>query len=302
MSLFAKLFHFSQWFIAYRRQKPFSVPFDASGFQIIHPPAGHFFADPFVIEDGGKNYIFFEDYVAAKDKGVIGFVELDGQGGCSAPRVVLEKAYHLSYPFLFRVDGRIYLIPETGENRTVELYSTDNFPYDWQLVKIMLAGRRTVDATVLPHAGQYWLFATVLADDDVYGKGELYLYHADNVLADWHAHPGNPVSTDLANSRPAGGIFAENGRLIRPSQYFGDRYGEGVVFNEIVALTGQEYRERKLTEVGPHWRENNKAFHTYNRNGWFEVVDGVMVRTDWLKAPRRAVSILYRWFSGPARP
>lgn len=297
MSLFTKLFRFSQWFIAYRRQKPFSVPFDASGFQIIRPPSGHFFADPFIFENDGKNYIFFEDYIAIKDKGVISFVELDGQGRCSSPQVVLERPYHLSYPFLFRVEGRIYLIPETAENRTVELYAADNFPYGWRFVKTLLAGRRTVDATVYPHAGKLWLFATVLADDDRYGTGELYLYQADDILADWRPHPANPVSTDLADSRPAGGIFAANGSLIRPSQHFGERYGAAVVFNEIVALTEQAYRERKLTEVGSEWRENNEAFHTYNRNGWFEVVDGAMVRTDWLKAPRRAVSLPYRWFT-----
>ena len=39
----------------------------------------------------GAAYLFFEDYRFASEKGVISCCEVDSEGNCSEPRVVLER-------------------------------------------------------------------------------------------------------------------------------------------------------------------------------------------------------------------
>jgi hypothetical protein len=49
------------------------------------------------------------------------------------PFAVLERSYHLSYPFIFRWGSDIFMIPETSDNRTVEVYRAVEFPGKWEL-------------------------------------------------------------------------------------------------------------------------------------------------------------------------
>ena len=73
-------------------------------------------------------------------------------------RVVIEKDYHLSYPFLFEWEGQCYMMPETAENRTIELYLAVEFPNRWTLDRVLMDGLYAVDATLVFHNGRYWMF------------------------------------------------------------------------------------------------------------------------------------------------
>lgn len=257
-------------------------------FQIIKPPAGRFYADPFVIEKDGKNYIFFEDYKITKGKGVISFIEIGDAGVCTEPKVVLEKKHHLAYPFLFHYEHKIYMIPDTGHNNTIELYEAVNFPDEWRLIKVLMAGFKAVDSTLLFHNDKVWLFANVFEAGDDYGK--LCVFYADSIFSEWKPHRKNPVNADQHSARPAGHIFRHEGKLIRPSQKWGTLYGQAMVFNEIIDLSEDNYQEVQLMEVGPEWLDKNECFHTYNFNEQFEVIDGLVIKNEILKLPRWLVA------------
>ena len=53
--------------------------------------------------------------------------EVDKDGNWSAPVRALERDYHLSYPFIFEWESRLYMIPETTVTRQVELYLCTEF-------------------------------------------------------------------------------------------------------------------------------------------------------------------------------
>ena len=62
--------------------------------------------------------------------------------------MVLERPYHLSYPFVFRARGAdLDDAGELGANRSLELYRADPFPYRWMLDRIVLSGVEIADAT-----------------------------------------------------------------------------------------------------------------------------------------------------------
>src|SRR5262249_13428675 len=134
-------------------------PVDMSGFRVHESPKGHFYADPFVVEYQGKNWLFFEDFLYVRRKGVLACAELLPDGSLSAARVVLERPYHLSYPCVFEADGALYMIPESLDNGAVDLYRCASFPDRWELVtEIMRAA--TVDSTIFKRDGHYWLWTS----------------------------------------------------------------------------------------------------------------------------------------------
>jgi hypothetical protein len=61
----------------------------------------------------------------------------------------------------------------------------------------------------------------------------------------------SPVVDDLGSARPAGPIFAHEGRLFRPAQDCTRTYGGAVVINRIEALTPDLYREVPIVRLDP---------------------------------------------------
>ena len=156
----------SLWRIALRkgsRQLLYQVdPGNRSEFIWLTPPNGHFHADPFLVEHRGSIWMFFEDYIYSESKGAIVCREISPEGELGEMRTVLRRPYHLSYPFVFKHDGRYYLIPESASNRTVELYRATEFPHQWTLEKVLFRGK-AVDTTVFNDDGTFWFFTTLQA-------------------------------------------------------------------------------------------------------------------------------------------
>lgn len=274
VSLLKREFAHEQWFIAARRS-PDSAgpPSNMNGFQVIRPPRDRFYADPFAIEEQGRHYIFIEDYRYALRKGLISHMEIDDQGNCSPAVTILEAAYHLSYPFLFRWEGQIYMMPETSAARRVEVYRAVEFPLRWERHAVIMDNVVGYDPTLLEHDGRFWLFISgVLKHGGE--NNDLSVFWADHPFGRWHAHPENPVVSDVRRARPAGAIFQTKGELYRPGQDCSVIYGRAVTLNRIEVLSERMYREAPAGRIEPEWFPGNLGTHTFNQDGLIEVIDG----------------------------
>ena len=261
-----------QWFLALRPRSPKHAYDTATAYRPFRPPMDRFYADPFLLEQHGKTYLFFEDLPYREHRAIISCSELSPTGEPGPPFEVLRRPYHLSYPFVFEHGGEVYMIPETKENRTVELYRATTFPRGWELVATLLTDLYAVDATLHVHAGKLWMFVG-LSDGRFSNSDELGIFYADDLLGPWTPHPHNPVLSDVRLARPAGKLFVEDGKLIRPSQDCGKAYGYALNFSEVLTLTPTEYRERPIARITPDWLSGNTGTHTYNRSSAFEVID-----------------------------
>ncbi|MEH7128584.1 hypothetical protein V7103_10305 [Neobacillus drentensis] len=260
---------YDQWFLAFKHINDIK-----ENYTIIKPPADRFYADPFIIKKDHRTYIFFEEYIYRKGKGDISVLEIDTETNhISNPVTVLDKPYHLSYPFLYEWEDNIYMIPETSENRTIELYKATKFPYEWELVKVLLNDIRAVDATIIYYNNKYWMFSNVY-NDGASPLDELHIFYSEDLFGEWEPHQMNPVISNASSARPAGKVFLDNGKFIRPSQNCSFSYGYSVKFNEIVELTEEAYSEKVISEMKPGWLKDNKGTHTYNFNEDYEVIDG----------------------------
>jgi hypothetical protein len=265
----------SQWILGIRArgEQRFDEP---SGFTPVFPPADRQYADPFIISEDAHRYILVEDLHVGRGRGVISVMTVDDAGNMSAPVLVLDRPYHLSYPFVFRDGADYFMIPETRRNGTVELYRAVEFPYRWSLERTLLQGVEARDSTLLRYQDRYWLFTSMRMPHLI--NGELSIFSASSLHGRWEPHPQNPVVADARFGRPAGRVFWHADSLIRPAQDCSKRYGEAVVFREILELTPDTYRESPAGRLDPVWADGLIGTHTYNADERFEVIDGLRQR------------------------
>lgn len=268
------------WFVAYKAGEPGRLPGHFFDFKLLVPPRGRIWADPFAVVHDGRRCIFLEEQEHGA-KGHISMIEILPDGSQAAPVIVLDRPYHLSYPFVFRWNGGLYMVPETRGNRTVELYRCSRFPDEWKLERVLLEDVAAVDATLHEVDGTWWMWLD-MAEPGASMLDEVHLFHADSPLGPWTPHSRNPVKSDVRSARPAGGLFRWQGELLRPAQDGSRLYGYAVTFNRVVRLTPDEYKEEELSKLLPHWREGVLGTHTFNHDGGLTVIDGFHYRRRFL--------------------
>jgi hypothetical protein len=200
-------------------------------------------------------------------------MEIDQDGHVVSNQTVLERSYHLSYPFIFRDRGEWYMLPETAENRTIETYRCTRFPDQWEFHKVLMSDVHAVDTTLLEHAGRWWMF-TNIAEYGNSGWDSLYLFFADHPFSDrWMPHPRNPVISDVYNARSAGGLFRRDGKLFRPSQDCSRRYGYALNINRVTTLNTIDYAEVLEERIEPPTDSDILATHTISSISNWTVID-----------------------------
>jgi len=245
---------------------------DLAGFRWIEAPRGHCYADPFGFEHEEKLWVFFEDYSYEKKHAGIACAEISKGGEMGLAISCLDHpTCHYSYPHVLRAGSEIFMIPESYDSNSVDLYRCKEFPNEWVHEQRLLEGK-FVDTTVWEHDGIWWLATTSAAP--VPGAGSLLLFYSDSLRGQWHFHPANPISTDIRTNRGAGRVFPSGQRLIRPSQSGVPFYGYSISFHEITELSTQHYSERVLKTVTPEYWKGLAGVHTSNRSGGFEFIDG----------------------------
>jgi hypothetical protein len=245
-------------------------------FKKLVPPKGKFWADPFVITQDNRHFIFVEELIYKTWKGHISVIILDENGQFLEIKEVLNKHYHLSYPFIFKNENIYYMIPETSGNHTIELYRCKEFPDKWEFVMNLMEDVSAVDTTLFYYENMWWLFTNI---DETNGKvnssDELFLFFSKNLFSDkWERHPKNPIISDSKFARPAGNVFTYNDKIYRPSQNNSGIYGRAFNINQILKLSKTEYIEDPVSVIEPKWDKNIKGTHTFNFNDNITVIDG----------------------------
>jgi hypothetical protein len=232
---------------------------------LLLPPPGRIWADPFPIRRDGQLFVFFEEMARSTSVGHISLLELTERGGPRSVGPVLTAPYHLSYPFLFEWKGALFMLPETEENRTVEVYRCVSWPDSWTLEAVLLEDVSAADTTLVEAAGRWWMFTTMNPERDVDWDTNLYLFHASGPLGPWRPHRCNPVKSDVRSARSGGRLFWQGSRLIRPAQDCAERYGHALAFNEVVRLDVGGFQERVVGRMSP-WGRRMVGMHTVNQD------------------------------------
>jgi hypothetical protein len=251
-----ELFQPEQWNVGIIKQNPSEIISKGITSKIEwlpEPKTNEYYADPFGWRDENELKIVFEHYNYKKQKGIIASYNSNGE-----IKTVLEKTNHLSYPFVFNVNGKKAIMPECFESKNLFFFDVNN-P---QEEKIIIENIDAVDSTPVFHNNRWWIFCT-LADE--FSNTNLFLYHSEKIDGAWIAHENNPVKCDIRSSRPGGTPFVLNGKLFRPAQDCSTSYGSAIVINEIVLLDENSFSERIVARIEPDINSKyNKGIHTFS--------------------------------------
>lgn len=238
--------------------------FDGGDYQAL-PSDNSYIADPFAFVHDGRVFLFYE--TLRGKKGVLGcFRHENGQWRDLG--IVLEEAWHLSYPQVFEENGRIYMIPEScdfrgkGERGAVRLYEAEVFPQKWRLVDVLIREPFS-DSTLLCKDGHFYLFC-----DREFPKEGAELWQASSLFGPWTKHPESDRCNQSRRLRRCGGAIVDGCRI---AQDCNGAYGRRLFKVPILRISPTDYRE------GPPELFHENFRHTYNRLetpcGTLEVVD-----------------------------
>ena len=218
---------------------------------IFYPPKNEFWADPFYFRYNNKDYCFFERYFYSTKKGELACAEIKNYKLVNII-TVLKKKYHLSFPNIFKYKKNIFLVPETHENKRLEIYICKKFPNKWNLYSTAFEGEITCDPLILLRNKQLWLFINKTKKNLLNLNQDLYIYQIDSLkLKSIVSHKKNPVISNLDGGRNAAQNFFYNKSITRISQNCKNLYGESLNINKINKLNLNEYQEKKIRKIIP---------------------------------------------------
>jgi hypothetical protein len=223
----------------------------------IEPGTHRFMADPFLVRVGETKTLFFEELLYSNWKGRLKALPLDSFGRPAGPEVtVLEKPYHLSFPFVFEHHcdpDALFLLPEQAASGNTVLYRSAKVSTPsllrFEQDTVLLAGFSGIDPVVIEWKGHCYLFVTNGSHGNV--DNNLQLFVSEALRGPYRAHPKSPIKLGLRGSRMAGPLFLRRGALYRPGQDCKARYGAQVILHRVEHLSPDDYREVEAATIPP---------------------------------------------------
>jgi hypothetical protein len=259
----------------------------------LRAPAGFYLADPFLVRHQGRRALLVERFDYRTNKGDLCAIALDDPFRPGPLRPILPGRAHTSFPFTFTHDARLYLVPETSAEGSVEIHACEEFPASWRLARMVLEDIDAADSVIFPRDGLWWLVTAVREDS----RRHLQIHFTDDPLQGrWQAHPVNQArlwqGAAHSSGRNAGAVIEADGVLYRPAQKSRRFYGEDLQWMRIETLTPTAYRERPdegppgLRALVADWSPHHLSLD--DGLAVFDIRD--RARTDWglpLRRPRR---------------
>ena len=241
---------------------------------------GYWYADPLTFKYDDEWYLFTEAYDQEKCIGRIAVSLIGRNGSVSTPKVIISEDYHMSFPFVFDWRGGIYMIPETSDNNTINLYRCVHFPFDWKLEAQFHTSKPVVDTIVVEKNDEKLkLLGSVINEENpFYVSYQRYSIEIDGDMFSFKEGIC-PINWNLKD-RNAGKPFPLGEICVIPTQESSQTdYGKQINFRKL----GDDLIPEDTTIVTLHTgnvhfgssikEENVIGVHTYSQTDDFELVD-----------------------------
>lgn len=208
---------------------------------LFNPNATVILADPFLFVKDGTLYLFYERLDKWEGTGRICMRSTRDMQVWTEEKDVLIEPFHLSFPYVFEDGGKVYMLPETGADKSIRLYeATDDSLTRWRLVKKLMEDVKPwYDSVIYKRDEKYYLFTGT--DDNVHQVEHLFV--SDRLTGPYTEHPMSPIYSGRDGGRNAGSIIEHKAKMHRPVQVCINGYGEQTSVMEIERLTPTEYSE-----------------------------------------------------------
>src|SRR5258706_2658297 len=137
------------------------------------------YADPFIFKTGdGRINILFENVSTYNLDGKISLLVCNDRLEPIEEKIVLDTKDHLSYPFVYKENGKTYVFPENAFSGALNSYEFDpikkSFANKKEIIRLPL-----LDSTILKYQDRYWLFATMLGNAF---NSDLHIFYSDSLF------------------------------------------------------------------------------------------------------------------------
>lgn len=271
--LIKKLFFHESWDIMIIKDNTHSFPdntldiLNNSKAQLLNKKYT-FQADPFIIEKEDKLFVFYEAFSFLNSKGVLKCRVLNSDME-EIEDIKLEGfddlRCHLSFPFLFYLDDKLFMIPESSERKEVILFQSIDFPVRWEKVKVLLSDVEYTDNVFFTLEGVSYLISTTL-------DNEMVIHTASDLLHDWEKIE---PSLKLCNyhHRGAGTPYSINNKnYILTQECQPEEYGKSIYIKELIKLNPLSFEERLVANIDPIINKS-AGIHTLNFSENYVVYD-----------------------------
>lgn len=230
-------------------------------YSVIENPDGYWLADSLIYSCDEGVFLFVEAFDKHDNIGKLAVLKYNGKE-FSDFKIIMEKEYHLSYPYVFKFNNEYYMIPETSANNSIEIYKSYNFPYDWKKEKELLKGKY-VDTTVFEFENKFILYSYDILNHMLI-TGELNMTNLEIINIETKLDK-------LYQLRAGGNVYQKNGKYYRAIQNNEFFYGQKL---DIINC----FDNNKVGNLNPVEISNNKnivyrRLHTYSKSDNFEAVD-----------------------------
>ena len=242
------------------------------GWRLLPDDTMRYYADPFLVAHEGHRWLFCEEYPHATAKGILSVAPVAPDGTVATPKPFLETASHLSWPQVFVHARQIYLLPECAAVGRVELWRAVEFPYRWEIDRVLIPDLRAHDPLLHLTSDGAFLLANVDTDGGS-SWDALALFTAPDLFGPWTACPANPVLVDAGCARAAGPIVRRGSDWWRATQDCRTGYGAGMALCRVTQLDRDGFAQEIVTRLSPPPGSGARGAHTLSQLGTLEAID-----------------------------
>lgn len=236
-----------------------------------HPYKDRWFADPFFLRvDDTHIVLLAEEFCYASKKGRIAKLVIKREGYLlEEMKIILELPSHLSFPFIFRKDDDILMIPESSKSGQTTVYAYDEQTDEVKEVSV-LCHLPLTDAILFKMADdRHYILST---KEPTQNKNHLQVYSVDPDKWKMDEQPIQDISFESNIARNAGDVFTCDGIMYRPAQDCNKGYGNGVVIQRMSYANGQ-FLMKDVRTFFSDIPTFDMGYHTFNNMNGLIVVD-----------------------------
>lgn len=268
--------------IAYRKREGKSLAdADHLSFKTVPYHNDYWYADPILIAVHDTDYLFAECFDMRTQKGMIGCAKFDRHGQLSDFEPVIEEPYHLSFPMVFEWAGKWYMIPESSDNRSINLYCCQGDMFCWRKIREFPTTKPLVDTVVLScNEDTVELLSSAIHSEDPlkYQWQKLILRKTGDDFALEEVGFVDGCESYTRGNRMAGKIADVNGKVILPTQEStATDYGINLYLNDFSDKDLRKLSGKKLTvndlSIDALASKEMIGVHSYAISEQYEVVD-----------------------------
>ena len=219
-----------------------------------------------------------EEFVYSQNKGIISLLEIrviDRKYELEKRLPILDLPTHLSFPNIWRENGKIYVYPENWHSGGLNLYELDI--ENARLVNpVKIVDVPLVDSSIFKYDGKYYVIGTRRQSNPFEDMKSADIYVADSLQGPYVHFQS--IQNSRRIERGAGEIYNEKEGLVRPVQKCDRDYGEAVYLNKLYYKDGS-FEESFIKSIEPDKKHPfGQCLHTFNKMNGICVIDGKLYK------------------------